>query len=115
MRQTLEALCAHARTGSRVRSVPMRLATMGMTLTSTLGLSPLGPYHSLMYGRSLYFDIRKARTELDWQPRYSNVQMFCESYDWYLRHREAVLRERGASHHRSAIKQGVLGLVKWLL
>lgn len=115
MRETLEALCRHAKTGSRVKSVPMRLAMAGMSVTSALGLSPLGPYHSLMYGRSLYFDISRARGELGWQPKYSNEQMFRESYDWYLAHRDDVLRAHGASHHRSAVKQGVLKLVKWLL
>ncbi len=61
MHEALEHLCAHARTGSRVRSVPMAPAVGLMQLTSALGLSPLGAYHALMYGRSLYFDISKAQ------------------------------------------------------
>jgi dTDP-D-glucose 4,6-dehydratase len=68
-----------------------------------------------MYGRSMYFDISKARTELGWQPRYSNNEMFVQSYEWYLKNREAVLSGHGASHHRSAVKQGILSLVKRLL
>jgi nucleoside-diphosphate-sugar epimerase len=115
MRETLEHLCAHAGTGSKVKSVPMAPATWFMNLTSRLGLSPLGPYHVLMYGRSLYFDITKARTELGWQPRYSNDEMFVQSYEWYVQNREKVLRSSGGSHHRSAVKQGILGLVKHLL
>jgi len=114
MRQALEALCAHARTGSTVYSLPMGLAVAAMRLTSALRLSPLGPYHSLMYGRSLYFDISRARAELGWQPRWSNEEMLCESYDWYLAHKEQVLRWAGASAHRSAVKQGILKLVKQL-
>jgi dTDP-D-glucose 4,6-dehydratase len=86
-----------------------------MKLTSALGLSPLGPYHALMYGRSLYFDITKAQQELGWQPRWSNDEMFVQSYEWYLRNREAILRAHGASHHRSAVRQGILSLVKHLL
>lgn len=115
MRAVLEHLCAHAGTGSQVRSVPMRPAVLGMQLTSALGLSPLGAYHSLMYGRSMYFDITKAQTLLGWQPRYSNEQMFVESYEWYLAHRDDVLAATGQSHHRSAVKQGVLGAVKRVL
>jgi nucleoside-diphosphate-sugar epimerase len=115
MRETLERLCAHAGTGSRVRSVPMGPAVWAMRLTSAAGLSPLGPYHALMYGRSLYFDTTKARNELGWRPRYSNDEMFVQSYDWYLKNRGAILRQTGASHHRSAVKQGVLSLVKHLL
>ncbi len=115
MRAVLEHLCAHAQTGSRVRRVPMAPAVGLMRLTSAAGLSPLGPYHALMYGRSLYFDITKAQTELGWQPRWSNEEMFVHSYEWYLRHREKILHAHGASHHRSAVRQGILGLVKHLL
>lgn len=115
MREVLESLCRHAGTGSRVRSVPLAPAVAAMKITSALGLSPLGAYHALMYGRSMYFDVTKATTELGWRPRFSNQEMFVQSYAWYLQHRETVLREAGASHHRSAVKQGVLALVKHLL
>lgn len=115
MRAVLEKLCAQAGTGSRVRSVPLAPAITAMKLTSAIGLSPLGAYHALMYGRSMYFDGAKAQAELGWRPRFSNEEMFIESYEWYLRHRAAVLRESGASHHRSAVRQGVLALVKHLL
>jgi nucleoside-diphosphate-sugar epimerase len=113
MRETLEALVAHARTGSRVVSVPASPAIAMMNLTSRFGISPLGAYHSLMYGRSMFFDIARARRELDWQPRHSNIDMFCESYDWYLAHRDAVLARRHASHHRSPVRQGVLRAVSF--
>ena len=86
-----------------------------MNLTSALGLSPLGPYHAMMYGRSLYFDIGKAKRELNWQPKFSNNEMFVQSYEWYLKNREAVLHSHGASHHRSAVKQGILGILKHCL
>jgi nucleoside-diphosphate-sugar epimerase len=115
MRDILLALCRHAATGSKVRSVPLTPAIWAMNLTSAVGLSPLGPYHALMYGRSMFFDITKAQRELGWQPRFSNEEMFLQSYDWYLKNREAVLRSHGASHHRSAVKEGVLGLVKRML
>ncbi len=115
MRAALEKLCAHAGTGSRVRGVPMAPAVALMNLTSALGWSPLGAYHAMMYGRSLYFDIAKAQRELNWQPRFSTDQMFAQSYDWYLANREKILRAHGASHHRSAVKQGILSLLKHLL
>lgn len=115
MRQVLETLCRHAGTGSKVRSVPMAPAVWGMKVTSALGLSPLGAYHALMYGRSMYFDISRAVGELHWQPRWSNDDMFIQSYDWYCRNRDTVLAGHGASHHRSAVKQGVLALLGWIL
>jgi nucleoside-diphosphate-sugar epimerase len=115
MRETLQALVDHAGTGSRVKSVPSAPAVTAMEFTSTVGLSPLGAYHSLMYGRDMYFDGRRAREELGWSARYSNAEMFCESYDWYIAHRDEVLAQHTASHHRSPVKQGVLDLFSRLL
>lgn len=115
MRSVLESLCKHANTGSKVTSVPASAAIWGMKITSALGLSPLGAYHSLMYGQSMYFDISKAQNELDWHPKYSNEDMFIESYDWYLKNRASVLDQKGASHHRSPVKQGALKIIKKLL
>ncbi len=115
MRSVLENLCLYAKTGSKVTGVPMWPAIQAMKLTSKLGLSPLGAYHALMYGRSMYFDVSQAKHDLGWQPQFSNDEMFIDSYDWYLKNRTEVLAQTGASHHRSAVKQGALKLVKlWL-
>jgi nucleoside-diphosphate-sugar epimerase len=115
MREVLEHLCEHAGTGSKVRSVPIAPAVLGMKITSALGLSPLGSYHALMYGRSMYFDITKTQLSLGWNPRYSNSEMFVNSYQWYINNRDQVLSQNGFSHHRSAVKQGVLDLLKFVL
>lgn len=115
MRQLLEALAAHAGTGSRVRSVPMAPAVAAMRVTSALGLSPLGPYHALMYGRSMYFDTSKAAAELGWEPRYSNEEMIVDSYEWFRAHRGEAAAGAGLSSHRSPVREGVLALVRRLL
>ena len=110
MRETLQALCDHAATGSRVYSLPMAPIELAMRATSALHLSPLGPYHSLMYGRSLYFDVTKARQELGWQATRSNSEMICESYDWYVANKDKL--SGTASAHRSPVRQGILGLLR---
>jgi nucleoside-diphosphate-sugar epimerase len=115
MRNVLESLCEYAGTGSKVRGLPMAPAILGMKLTSALRLSPLGAYHALMYGGSMYFDISKAKRELNWTPKFSNNEMFIQSYEWYLKNRELVISQGQASHHRSAVKQGILALVKKVL
>lgn len=115
MRETLQTLCEHAGTGSKVKSVPSAPAVLAMKVTSALNISPLGAYHSLMYGKDMYFDCSRAQRELGWSARYSNGEMFCESYDWYLEHRDEVLAQTNASHHRSAVKQGVLDTFSRLL
>lgn len=111
MRETLDALCEHAGTGSRVRSLPVAPARWGMQLLSTAGLAPFAPYHWLLYSESLWFDATRARTELGWEPRHSNASMVIESYDWFIAHRDQLA---GASHHTSPVKLGVMALLKRL-
>lgn len=115
MKDSLTALCQHAGTGSKVRGVPMTPLIAAMRFCSFTGLAPLGPYHAMMYGRSMYFDLTKAAKELQWQPRFSNEEMLIDSYEWYVAHREEVLKSTGASPHRSAIRQGVLAVFKHLI
>jgi hypothetical protein len=40
--------------------------------------------------------------------------MMIESYDYYVKNREEILGRRGASHHRSPIKQGILRVLEML-
>jgi nucleoside-diphosphate-sugar epimerase len=114
MRELLEGLVRHAGTKSTVRALPFRPTQLLMAATSKLGLSPLGDYHTLMYGREMFFDIEETRRALDWKPRWSNAEMIADSYDWYVAHREEVLARTDASHHRSPVKLGVLKLLEFL-
>lgn len=116
MREVLENLIKHAGTTSQIRSVPAKLAEIGMNCTSALGLSPLGAYHSLMYGRSMYFDPKEAKEALCFQPRYSNDEMFAATYDWYCENRNAIIAgELAGSKHQSAIKQRILRFLPYFL
>tara|TARA_B100001093_G_C26828225_1_gene1014978 strand:- start:649 stop:1695 length:1047 start_codon:yes stop_codon:yes gene_type:complete len=116
MKETLNSVIRHANSKSRIVGVNKRLAKIGMNITSALGLSPLGPYHSLMYGESMYFDISDAEKDLNYKPYFSNAKMFKDSYDWYLKNRESILS--GAlqgSGHQSKLRQGILYLIPYLL
>lgn len=113
MRETLEALCAHADTGARVRSVPSAPARLGMRVASGIGLAPFAPYHWLLYGESLWFDTTKAERELAWEPAHSNASMVIESYEWWLAHRDDPATT-GRSHHQSPARMGLLGVLKRL-
>ncbi|MCC6214519.1 MAG: NAD-dependent epimerase/dehydratase family protein [Polyangiaceae bacterium] len=112
MRELLEGLVRHAGTRSRVRSLPFGPTVRAMELASRLGASPLGAYHSLMYGREMFFDLARPMRELGWRPRRSNDEMIQESYDHYVAHREEILARRDASHHRSAVRRGALRLLE---
>jgi nucleoside-diphosphate-sugar epimerase len=113
MRETLEALVAHAATGSRVRSLPAAPARFAMRALAQMGLAPFAPYHWLLYSESLYFDTTKARTELDWTPVHSNESMLIESYEWFLRHRSEVDATSG-SRHQSPVRPGLTRALKLL-
>ena len=116
MRDVLSQVCEQAGTGSRVKSLPSWLILPAMNLSSALGLSPLGAYHSLMYGRSMYFDTTKATTKLGWMPKYSNNEMFVQSYRWYVENRATVLTRSGHfSPHRSALNEGILRILHLFL
>jgi nucleoside-diphosphate-sugar epimerase len=112
MREILEALCKHAGTGSKLYSVPLAPAVAVMSVLGTLRLSPLAPFHIQLYGQSFYYDVSRPMRELNWTPKYSNDETICESYDWYMKNRESIRRQAGASVHRSPVKQGVLALIK---
>ncbi len=111
MRESLEELCAHAGTGSKVRSLPAGPASLGMRVAAGLHLAPFAPYHWLMYSKSLWFDIQHVKDALGWQPAYSNGEALADSYDWFLANR-AGTAEEGRSHHRTIAKQGALKVLK---
>jgi len=111
MRESLESLCAHAGTGSHVRSLPVGAAALMMRAAAAAHLAPFAPYHWLMYSKSLWFDIDHVRDALGWQPRWSNEEMLAHSYDWFVAHRVDT-EQPGRSLHRTTAKQGALRLLK---
>lgn len=114
MRESLEGLVRHAGTGSRVRSLPRTPAVLGMNALSQLRLAPFAAYHWLMYAESLYFDGAKAKQELGFEPTWGNVDMLCQSYDWYLANRDTLQQGQQRSAHRSPVSQGVLRVLRML-
>lgn len=111
MRETLDALCTHAGTGAKVRSVPAGPASVAMRATAGLGVTPFAPYHWMMYSKSMWFDIEHLHDQLGWSPSWSTDDMFAQSYDWFVTNRE-LTDVADASHHRRSSKQGVLKLAK---
>lgn len=110
LREDLEALILHAGSASRVRGLPVWPAIQALRLLHAAHLSPLTPWHYRTYHRDTYFDTEPL-TALGWKPRYSNLDMLTESYDWYLANQQAG---DGASPHRSNLGQGFLRVIKAL-
>jgi nucleoside-diphosphate-sugar epimerase len=110
VRSDLEALIAHAGSGSRLRPVPARPAELALRALELARLSPLAEWHYRTAHRDSYVDVSKAQRLLGFSPRLSNEQALCETYDWYLQNREQM---RGAGvTHRVPWDQRALGLLK---
>src|SRR4051794_4798875 len=108
----LEGLIAHAGSGSRLRPVRARPAELALRALELARLSPLAEWHYRTAHRDSYVDVSKAQRLLGYEPRLSNEQALCETYDWYLAHRDAH-RAAGVTH-RVPWDQRALGLLKRL-
>ena len=108
----LEYLCAHAGTGSKVKSLPQGLAIGTLRAADVLGLSPLSPWHYLTYHKPFYFDSEPVYRALEWRQQYSNREMMTMSYDWFITHQEKLKTGKNSSAHKSPVKQGILKLLK---
>ncbi|HTK23141.1 MAG TPA: NAD-dependent epimerase/dehydratase family protein [Gaiella sp.] len=97
VREDLEALVAHAGSGSRLRPVPARPAELALRALELARLSPLAEWHYRTAHRDSFVSIDRARSLLGWEPRLSNAETLCETYDWYLAHR-GTMRSAGITH-----------------
>jgi len=113
LRQVLEHVIAHARSTSRVVGLPAGLTINTLRVLDWLRLSPLAPWHYLTYHKPFYFDVAPLLA-LGWEPRYSNDEMFRESWDWFVVNKDRLAAEAAASPHRSIVKQRLLGILKRL-
>lgn len=113
LREGLEHLIAHAGSASKVTGLPAGLTINTLRLLDWLRLSPLAPWHYLTYHKPFYFDVRPL-LQMGWKPRYSNDEMFQESFDWFREHQDRLVQEAAASPHRNKVKQRLLALVKKL-
>ncbi|MGB2875285.1 MAG: NAD-dependent epimerase/dehydratase family protein [Gaiellaceae bacterium] len=112
VRSDLEALIAHAGSGSRLRPVPARPAELALRALELARLSPLAEWHYRTAHRDSYVDVSKAQRLLGFAPRFSNEQALCETYDWYLQNRNRLAA--AGYTHRVPWDQRALGLLKRL-
>jgi nucleoside-diphosphate-sugar epimerase len=92
--------------------VPARPAEIALRGLELARLSPLAEWHYRTAHKDSFVSIDKARALLGWEPRLSNAQTLCATYDWYLAHRDG-LAAAGVTH-RVPWDQRALGLLKRL-
>ena len=110
VRDDLQALIDHAGSDSRLRSVPVRPAEWALRALELARLSPLAEWHYKTAHRDSFVAIGRARELLGWEPRLSNAETLCATYDWYLAHL-AEMRGSGTTH-RVPWDQRALGVLK---
>lgn len=111
LREGLEHLITYAGTSSEVKSLPTGLTIGTLQFLDWIGLSPLAPWHYLTYHKEFYFDVEPL-LNLGWKPKYSNDEMFQESYDWFRQNYDKIQAEKAGSAHRRPVKEKLLWLLK---
>ena len=111
LRQDLEGLIDYAKTGSKIVGLPAGITIGFLKMLDKINLSPLADWHYLSYSKDFYFDISKAKKILDWQPRYTNIEMLIESYQWYISHMREAETAIGTTHRKS-VKQRLLKFLR---
>lgn len=113
LREVLENLISYAGSRSKVTGLPVWLAINVLSTLDLLNLSPLAPWHYLTYHKDFYFDVEPL-LKLGWKPKYSNDEMFKESYDWFTYNFDKFNKFEGLSPHRKIVKEKLLSLLKRL-
>ena len=97
---------------SKVLPLPQSICTPALFILDKINLSPLSSWHYLSYHWEFHYDLSETFDKLDWRPKYSNVEMICEAYEWYLQNKDFL--QKNQSSHRSIVKQKFLKLIKLL-
>ena len=112
MREILEILVNEVNSKTKFYSLPLFPTENILNFFSLIKLIPLSKYHTLMYGRSLYFDISKAKKILNFSPKYSTKEMIVESYKDYIVNKNN-LNKINLSHHQKKTPQLLLKIIKF--
>jgi nucleoside-diphosphate-sugar epimerase len=96
---------------SKVVGIPRNLCIPVLFILDKLSLSPLSSWHYLSYDWNFKYDLKNTFKKLEWRPKYSNVEMICEAYKWYLENKMNISDKN--SSHKSNVKQKFLKIIKF--
>jgi nucleoside-diphosphate-sugar epimerase len=109
LKDTLQNLIDYSGSTSKVIGLPAKASIGALRMADYLKVSPLAPWHYLTYDKPFYFDTKPLES-LGWTSKYSNDQMFIETYNSFLSNYQ--LKTESHSPHRKSISGGVLNLLK---
>jgi nucleoside-diphosphate-sugar epimerase len=111
MKQDYQALLNYAGFGKRVIGTPPFLVINTLRALEFFKLSPLYKWVYETADKDSFVSIEKAKKELGWQPKRSNVDALIDSYNWYLQHYREYQGKSGVTH-RVPWKQGALAIIR---
>lgn len=114
LKEIYDYVVQHAKSNSRVASLPRNPTLAAMKLSHLLKMSPLGPYHYKMIAEDFSFDTTRIKTRLGWSPTLTNEEMLWRAYQYYSENRSEIEKRRDVSAHRQPAKMGVIRLLKWM-
>ncbi len=97
-RQDLGALIKHAKSKSRIISLPVLPTQIALSILEFFNLSPLVAWHYKTFPVASYVSVEKAKKILSYKATKSNQDILFESYDWYKDHRKEFLGKEGTTH-----------------
>lgn len=113
IRDDFQAVLDRAGHGKRVVSVPKAPAIWALRVLQALGLSPVYPWVYETVAQDSWVSTDKIRDILGFTPEYSNREALVRNYDWYVVHRESILKGGTGISHRAPWKRGALRLVSY--
>ncbi len=97
-KKDLSALIKHAKSQSKILSLPVLPTQTALAILEKLHLSPIVAWHYKTFPVNSYVSIEKAKKQLRFTPTKSNKEILIESYDWYKEHRKEFLHTVGKTH-----------------
>lgn len=83
---------------AKITALPRRPSQFILMILEKLNLSPIAAWHYKTMPVDSYVSIEKAEKLLDWHPKKSNKKLFEESYEWYKKNRNDVIKRVGNTH-----------------
>lgn len=110
MREAYEDLISYANTDASVSGLPRVATKFGMWVLDSLDLSPLTTFHYKTIDKDFYFDISKAKKDINWEPQDSNADCMRRGYEWFVE--SAQTSNEVGEGHRKAPDQKILKLLR---
>jgi nucleoside-diphosphate-sugar epimerase len=108
----LKLFISNVNSKSRLVHFPSKPLKMVLSIFSYLKISPIYRWVYETADKDSYVSSDLIIKELNWRPRFSNVDALVRTYRWYISQGKEMSKTKGTSH-RVAWKHGIIKLVKY--